>query len=237
MADFEARCAAFCKACNYEVVRKRNNKTSEEVILLRFDRRPTPDLRAKATSVLTGARHALDQAVCDAAIQLGRKDAKKIYFPVAQDAADLEKAIVSRCKGVDTDLLDFIRATKPYYGGNDIIREGCRITNDKHVRVIGLSLGGSYTTLISNENLDIQGPCVLWINKWNYITNELEYARIGPGGHFNMDIDHPVSIVLGEGKPPFAGSAATALGDFISETDSIILGIKAETARILAGRC
>lgn len=233
LTAFESLCDSFVRSCDYEVVRTRDNKTSEEVISLRFSKRPTPRLRAKATSILSDIRNALDQAVCDAAVALGRKNAKNVYFPLGQNAADLEDAIKGRCRNVHPEILDFIRACKPYYGGNDIVRTACQIITDKHSRILRLSLGGKYTHLVSNENLFIRSPCKFWINKWNRLKNELEYARVGPGGHFQMDINHPIKVVLGEGHAPFDGPASAALRDIISETERIILGLEAETARIL----
>lgn len=233
LADFEARCKAFIAECNYEVVRRHDAKTDETVVLLKYSHRPPAALRARATSILSDTRHALDQAVCDAAVKLGRKNAKGVYFPVGKDAIDLEAAIASRCKDVHPEVLDFIRACKPYYGGNDVVRTASSLATTKHSRVIQLSLGGKTTYLVSNENLNIRGPFKLWTNKWSRTSNELEYARIGPGGHFQMDIKHPVEVILGEGDAPFDGDAATALSTIIGESERIILGLKAETLRIL----
>lgn len=233
---FNVLCDAFASACDYEVVRHRDNHSGEEVVSLRYSKRPTPNLRAKATSILSNTRNALDQAVCDAAIATGRKDAKGVYFPVGQNADDLDDAIKHRCKNVHPDIIDFIRACKPYYGGNDIIRYACQIiTGAKHRRILGLSLGGKLTHIGGDKNLLIIPPVKFWVNKWSRLKNELEYVRIGPGGYFNMDIRHPVKIVLGEGHPPFEGPASAALGDVICETERIVLGLKAETARIIAG--
>ena len=92
---------------NYEYTDYIDNKRREKVICLSLKHRIPPQIRILAGSILNDLRHALDQAVCDAALMTGRPNSKGVYFPIGKSSADLESEIKRRCKHVHPDVVQF----------------------------------------------------------------------------------------------------------------------------------
>ena len=93
--SFEQACDSFVKGCRYDVVRHIDPNTRDEVFKLRFRDRIPGELRLAASHILNDLRHALDQAVSDAAVLLGRRDAKGVYFPIGATPKCLSENILS----------------------------------------------------------------------------------------------------------------------------------------------
>jgi hypothetical protein len=238
LLEFEAACDNFIKGCRYEVVSHTDPKTREQVFKLRFKQRMPGALRVKASGILNDLRHALDQAVCDAAIALGRGDAGGIYFPLAKTASDLEGDLKGKLKGVHADLVALLRSFKPHYGGDDQLYAVARLAGaNKHQRVLRISLDATAGQVFSTDRpgQEIKGPGSIGPFKWNETRNEMHVARIGVGGKMDMDFAPRLQIVLGTGEPPLKSPAASVLSAFASKVESIVLAIEAETTRILGG--
>jgi hypothetical protein len=232
LAEFETRCADFIKICTYEVVEHVDPKTKEKVVKLRFKHRIPGRLRTLVHHIVSDFRHALDQAVCDGAIQLGRTDGKGVYFPFGRDETDLAAEINKKLRNVHPDLADYVRTLKPYVGENGLLCAICQIAGpNKHQRIARLSLNNP-NVVIRGDGLFATGPFKISVNQWNDLRNELEYARIGPGGHLQIQLEVPIEIVLGTGEAPLTGPAATILRDFAGMVERIVLGIESETIRI-----
>ena len=109
IAELGSLCQSVSETRDYEILTHIDPKTKEKVIKLRLKRRFPPRIRSTASSIMKEMRIALDQAFCEAAVFLGRKDAKGIYFPFGKDPEDLKRQVERVCKGV---------SFKPYYGGD-----------------------------------------------------------------------------------------------------------------------
>jgi hypothetical protein len=234
--QLESGCSTFIEGCRYEAIKYVDPKTREEVTKLRFQQRVPGALRVSASRILNDLRHALDQAVCDGAILLGRRNSKGVYFPFGRDASDLDRETTNRCKGVNPDLVVFIRKFEAHYGGDGMLYSlGSLAGPNKHQRILRISLGtGGFS--FRGEGLDILGPGAFGLTKWNDLRNELEFARMAEGGHFQADFTPTLQLVIGEGEAPLSGPAAASFSLLASKVESIVFGIEAETSRILASR-
>ncbi|HEY4470809.1 MAG TPA: hypothetical protein VGN21_06525, partial [Stellaceae bacterium] len=125
--EFESGCAAFIQNCTYDVIRYIEPRSRDKVVKVRLHHRVPPALRVSAYRILNDLRNALDQAVCDAAITLGRADAKGVYFPSGKTADDLGREIARKCRGVDPELVAFIAALQPHCGGDDLLYALCKL--------------------------------------------------------------------------------------------------------------
>lgn len=243
IGDLEALCTAFVKEGTYDVITHTDPKTREEVIKLRFHKRISGTIRYKASGILNDIRHAADHAFCDAVVGLGyagKVDA--LYFPIAKTASDLDGKIKGLIKaGIDPDILRFVRSFNAHYGGDNQIYALTAIAGpNKHQRIHRISLGDSGSTIDGSGAWMLRGNFQLGINKWNELRNELEFMRIGPNGafqgHIGRDFSPVLQVVIGTGEPPFSGPAPTVLRDLASKFEGIVLGIEAETARIIRER-
>jgi hypothetical protein len=70
--ELEPLCNAFIRNCAYDVISYTDPKTGEHVVKIHFQQRIPPIMRLPASDALNNLRHALDQAVVDGAILLGR---------------------------------------------------------------------------------------------------------------------------------------------------------------------
>ena len=235
LTQLELLCGAFTEGCSYEVVRKRDNKAGKELVKLRLQSRIPRKIRTLVSAVVIDSRHILDQAICDAALCLGRKSAKGVYFPFGSSADDLDNRIKQVCSGVDDSLCAYVRTLQPHYGGNDIIWALSRIAApNKHQRILGVTLD-SPNMILDSDGLFVQGPCEFPANEWNEYRNELTFARFPIGNRFEMNVIAKFQIIIGTadivgGKPCIA-----TLREFVTQTEMILFGIEQEAARIL--RC
>jgi len=72
ITDFKPACEAFIQSCTYDIVYNQDPNTLEKIVRLRFHRRLSPKLRYAASGIVNDLRHALDRAICDGAVELGR---------------------------------------------------------------------------------------------------------------------------------------------------------------------
>ncbi|MBR1236192.1 hypothetical protein [Bradyrhizobium sp. AUGA SZCCT0182] len=118
ISKFEAGCRIFVSACEYTVIDYEEPSSGDKVRKLRFQQRIPGSLRHTAYSILNDLRHALDQAVCDGAIFLGRVDGSGLHFPFAKSLADFDREAKARLKGVNPELSAYIKGHNAYYGGD-----------------------------------------------------------------------------------------------------------------------
>lgn len=238
---FEIDARTFLSECSYSLVRKTEPRTGNQVLKFVFDRRVPPRLRHQAGSIINDLRHALDHGFADAAILLGRRDAKGIYFPFCKSANEIDQQIRNVCKGVDAELCDFAKNFQPYLGGDDLLYVITSLAGaNKHQRILRISYNADGFILDGDKLSAMVGPFELGLKEWNEIRNEITFARIMPGGYIGDDIKDyftpDLTVVLGDGKAPLIDPAPAVLRVFASKVDSIIMGLKAEVARILESR-
>ena len=232
--EVKAFCESFTKSCEYAVIKHFDAKTKETVIRLRLKDAIPGTLRVQVSRVINDLRHALDQAVCDGSVMLGAASATDTYFPFGSDATNFPSMVKKNCRKVRQDLLDFIVQFKPYYGGDDILWALNRMTGrNKHQRLLGVT-PESKGLILRAEGLNIKGPMSFTPHNWNDTRNQLEFARIGEGGHLEMQLDIPLQIVIGTADVVGGQPLHAVLDQFLSKAKGIVFGIKAETARLAA---
>jgi hypothetical protein len=237
LAQLGADVTAFGGNCPYEIITRTDNKTGEKVVALRLQRRFPPRIRRIASSILKEARLALDQAMCEAAVSLGRKDAKGVYFPFGKSAADLRHSRRTKCDKVDRRIVAYAMRFKPSYRGNPMLWTLARLATYSHESIIAARPQdtGAY---MQQAFVSATGPLQLTINKWNDFHNEMEIARLPANGSLtlNPNAPLPLQVIFGESGEAVKGrQVTTALHDLISIAESVVLGMEAETARLKAG--
>jgi len=228
----KAECADFVKLSRHTLIENFDSKTKEQVIKIRLDGPIPGALRVSVSRVVNDLRHALDQALCDGALFLGATRINRTYFPFGADKSDFNDKVKQHCKDVHPALVDFIKGFNSYFGGDDLLWSLTRLAAKKHQGIIALGIETKGFQLISDRTLDIKSPFKLGINKWNDRKNELEFARIGPGGHMNMKFTIPFEVVMGSADIVGGKPTQGVLEDYARIVESIVLGIKAESFRI-----
>jgi hypothetical protein len=227
------------ESCDYEIVTHTDPKTKEKVVKLRLKQRFPTRIRTLASGIIKEMRLALDQAFCEAAIELGRSDAKDIYFPFGKSIEDLNREVQKKCRGVDERLVRHCLLSKPHFGaGSDgLLWSMSSLAGKVHRASIGA--GFHDTTSFGEAITYAKGPLKIIINKWNDLHNELEVARLPEGSELHVKKDFRLRLQI-----IFAGDTHAMSYRPLVETlrklhgivCSIVLGIEAETARLLRER-
>lgn len=241
--ELEPMCTAFVQRCTYEEIRSTDPKTGEHIVKLRFHQQIPPTMQGLAVHALDDLRHALDQAVVAAAILLGRTHGRGVYFPFGKTAKNLDDETAIKCKGVDPELVKFIRGFNAYYRANDLLYAlGSLSGPNKHQKNLRVSFDSAGVKINASgkpwalSTIGATGPSVIGGNRWNALRNELELKRFAKGTTGDIDASPVLQIVIGTGEPPLSGPAATVFREFARIVERIILDIEAETKRILASR-
>jgi len=237
IAEFDSQARAFLNGCLGVRVVQMDPKSGEQVVKYRVAQKIPGRLRVLASNVLNNLRHSLDQAVNCAAIELGGAK-RNNYFPFAKDALDIDRVIKDNCKTVPAALKPILKGFRPYSGGDDLLYSLNRIAGpNKHQLVVRLNL--DLTHLVANDFVrEVRGPAAFGFIEWDSAKQEIEIARIGPGGHV-ICADRtklPLSMTLGHRQDAGGKPATTFLNALANKVESILRVIETETARLKPAR-
>jgi len=232
-ADFKTRCQSWVDSNPCVEFAEMDLKTGEKVVKFRLEKPLPSDARPVLSDAFNNLRHSLDQAVNASAVLL-RGGAMNCYFPIGKDAKEFVGIFDSkRFKKIPIDLQPYLAGLQPYFGGDDLLwalgtiagPNKHQITLDVEPRIAG---GKAFGGRMAN------GVAVTF--KWDAAKKEMELARIGPHGEFQMDLSLTYEIKLGRAKVVGGQPALAVFDTFLGKTESVVNGIEAETARILASR-
>ena len=176
-------------------------------------------------------RAALDHACYAIAIAYGKVEPKSAYFPIAQsDANGLDKVISGRCKDLPWEISDFIRALKPYPGGNNLLAALNELCNThKHAfavpaaavaGMVGVSVNGTGYFSVPRPHI------------WDSAKNEMEIITLGPGAVYDNKFSFIFTITFGEIKIISGQPVVSALSQLAGEVERILVALEAEAIRI-----
>lgn len=185
-----------------------------------------------AADALENLRAALDQAGYAVAVAAGVSDPRKAYFPIGDDAMNLESIIRMSCKNIPNEIIAIFRGFQPYQGGNDLIWALNRANNiNKHRLLVPAC------QFLSNMNLRIHGsggncripppPPI-----WDRGKNEIVFAITSPDAKIEYNIKGSYCISFDEIEVIRGHPAAHILDAMASEVEGIVMAIEAEARRI-----
>ena len=180
IVDFCTQASLYTNRNVHTIVRRIDNKTNEQIFSFQFEERIPGKLRVLATRIVSDVKHSLDQALCDAAVALGRPNGSGLHFPIGNSLISFEGEIKRRCKGVQIELIEYIRSVKPYGGGNTALY--CFLAmagRGKHQRILQVSLVNTGMTLGMGADSTIIIPAGrMGLLGWNDLRNQFEFLRI-----------------------------------------------------------
>lgn len=231
--NFESQCKDFLDSCYAIPVEKVNKKTGENIIKYRVIQKIPGHFRVIVSNVINNLRHSLDQSVNCAAIELGATK-RNNYFPFAKDANEFSLTVKKRCPSVPPNLLKVLEEFKPYGGGDDLLYSFNRITGaNKHQVLLNMNIHVPH--LIMNGLVaEFRGPGQVGYIVWDHIKQEVEVARIQPGGQLkcNSKAKLPLFISLGGCQIPGYESANVFLDEVAKKVQGILDTIERETSRL-----
>ncbi|WP_157038884.1 hypothetical protein [Rhodopseudomonas palustris] len=196
-----------------------------------------------AYAVVNDLRNALDFAVCASCEVLNGRPAKKAYFPFAEGPKDLEGVFRrDTYSDIPVDLRPFLASLQTYptgdthEGGDDLLRAFAKIANpNKHqvpLRLGARNLDGVYTITNMNAIKAIDG----FDPYWDRSKNEIVVAKTSPDGSCDYKFGAPFYISFADTGFLSEYPVSATLNEIMTKVDSIVLGLEAETARILQKR-
>ena len=130
--DFHFRTIAFRKNKDWSYVIEKDDQGGAKRHKIKFNREFFEDLPGIVLDAASGLRAVLDQTGYAAAVASGVQAPKRAYFPLADDATQLENVIARRrCDDLPPEILALFRAFKPYKCGNILLWSLNKLANTK----------------------------------------------------------------------------------------------------------
>ena len=234
--NLEAGSSAFTDSCRGVEVEELDHQTRQKIIKLRVTGKIPGPLRPIASGIVNDLRHSLDQSMNEAIVRLGAKK-RDTYFPFAKNAGSFDELFKSdRYKSICPDLRPYLGSVQLYGGGDDLLYTLNRIAGpNKHQLV--LRLGAEFGSFWTDGKVEFRGPGTFGL-EWDRKRQELEIARIGPGGFLRMHDQSNLSffVSIDEGETARSQPASAFLDTLATKVEGIVAGLEAETARILRER-
>lgn len=193
-----------------------------------------PDLKQIAFDIVHNLRSALDQAVYSGTVELIPGDPHSTKFPFGDDAVEVERNAKSQAKDVPPELLAFVLKLEPHRNGNRPLWGLNKLRNRKSHRIL-VPVTSSLKAGLAGESRPsavTAGPTL------DQSTGVIEFSLDEPGpNEIAVAGMFVVSLEIQIGTGTFLGEPAVGVFDhLLGEVERIVLGIEAETARLLRAR-
>lgn len=222
----------------------REPETGYKRYKIKFDGKFPTRISYDVNNILNSLRHSLDQSLVASVEALTGKRSGTIYFPLRTTRDDFESWLLSKnFAGVPSDLYPILRSFEPYPsgteypGGNDLLCDVAKIVGpNKHQVTIkaGLNLGPQFRL----ETLRFTGGCYKMgmPPKWDMTNNEMVLATVADDCEITYDLKFEFYVAFGDPGPMFREPVIPVLNKFAAVAERIVLGIEAETDRILRSK-
>ena len=203
---------------------------------IEFNTRPTDALEEMAYRAVGDLRNALDQAVYAACKSLGVGDPKRANFPLGDSEIQFKRQLQSDkgpYRDIPVELHPKLISFEPFpldetnAKGNPLLRALGEMANpNKHHLPLGIE------AQTGMRFYGARGPITMVGTLWDWKGRTILYKRVaGVPYEVKMDLDPRVAFGQVAGM---AGKPVTrTLREMFSMVDGIIIGLKAETERLL----
>lgn len=126
-----------------------DDKVNRKLVKIRLEAAVPEIIHVISGELIYQLRSALDQlAVAFARMSVLKPNATNIYFPTGDNIRAFNASILKNLVDVDFDLVEKIRQTCAYDGGDEILRAVFRMANiDKHIEMIPAATSGQLSVL------------------------------------------------------------------------------------------
>lgn len=182
-----------------------------------------------AVEALEAFRSALDQTGYAAAVLGGVTEPKNAYFPMADTATDLDGVTRGRCRDLPDEIKALFRSFDAHEGGNYALWALNKLCNaNKHRLLVPVGIAGAGFTI---KQAVLSGGS-MGMPLWDREKNQIEFARIGPGGQFQYDGQISFFIAFDDFNGVKGGPAVGILNAMAGEVRRVLRATEAECHRI-----
>lgn len=199
--------------------------------------KPTPpEFSMDTAEILSGLKSALDHSLCASVSVLSpAKQLSGISFPFADIEGHFDGAVRKGCGKLAPEITAFVRTLKPYKGGDDALWLMNRLSGINRHRIIQpVALSGENAFAINYLHIPTGGvdiPCP----EWDATKNQLIFAY-ACRRDLQYDLNFAFHISFGKVDMVAGQPVVPVLRYFLGEVERIVMGIEAETNRLLASR-
>lgn len=185
-----------------------------------------------AADALENLRASLDQAGYAVAVAAGAKDPRSAYFPIGDDATNLEGIIKGRCQQIPDEIVTLFRTFEPYQGGNDLIWALNKANNINKHRLLVPSCVSLAQMNFSIHSTGGSG-CYIPPPTWDRRKNEIVFAIIATDVEkIKYDLKGTYCISFGEIEIVSGYPATDILNAMASEVEGIVMATEVEARQI-----
>lgn len=193
---------------------------------------PPGSLSAIAFDAINCLRSALDHAVFDASVRIGGNPQPKFTkFPFGSDYNEALRDFSRKKAEVPEPIRPFILAFEPFKNGREKLWELNELRNSKIHKILS-------GTIVSATGFGIKGGYIGslqfdQVSEWDQRDLTLTYMRARVAQNVHIRIDLLVKIAFGVDTPFPNEHAVTILRNFREIMERIVLGIEAESVRLM----
>jgi hypothetical protein len=196
--------------------------------------------RYTASNILNNLRHSLDQTLVASVEELTGRRSGELYFPIAANPNDLAGKLTSR---IPPELHLVIQRFEPYPSGNGYVGGNnflCAVTKtagpNKHQITLSPCLDVSPHIGFAQMSADGVIDGIDLPLHWDIANNEAILGVTTPNGYISYDFQISFQIAFGDAGPLFRQPIIPVFHEFAGVAESIVLGLEAETLRLMRAR-
>jgi len=230
ISDLERQVSEFIKTKPYTFVVEIDPNTSEEVHKVKLTKPVPVALPGIALDAANNLRSALDQAIYAVILLATGKKVKNAFFPVARTEADFENAVRGRLKELPKEIVDLIRALKPYKGGNIplwVLNVFCNTNKHAAIAPVIITRGGRMRARgVAAPGFTMPFPV------WDGTKNEMELFRQPVGSASNVEIEITYHVAVSDVELMENAPIGLVFDKFLSVVEGIVMALEAEAQRL-----
>jgi len=231
--EFKAVFAGFIKPDPYIRVVEYDADTGEDVYKIKLNKPVPEDLAGIGFDAVSNLRAALDSAIFTITKS---KLGDRVMFPISDTtknlpaAANFEKRLQSNLtdKGVPPELVNIVRGSKAYEGGNKLLwaLKELRDANNHSVVIPATTVAWGLSAK------PIYGDIQFNICEWDSVKDEMIYDRSPHGPKHEPNIGFTLLVSFADINYICFEEAVTVLDKFVNEVEGLVMAIEAEAMRI-----
>lgn len=188
------------------------------------------DLEDLTAEALLALRSCLDQAGYAAAVASGKVLPKSTYFPITKGVpADLDNLIKGQCKDIPEEIRTLFRGFNAHDGGNTALCTLNEMRNAVHTIFAPTVMFSESTSVLVKYGVS---PFQISNSVWDSAKNQIEFLRIGPGGHVTYEAEFVPNVAFAEVKGVERVPVVNVLYTMWEEVGRVLAATEAECRRI-----
>lgn len=236
IASLKEGVGAFVGKDNWSLVHERHPENGHHIFKMRFKSDVPPKLTVRVYGAARSLRDALDHAIYASALIVLGKEPERTKFLLAPTLGDIKNDIKrGKCRDVHEDIIAFMLALEPHEAGNKSLATLNKLRNKTTHRILSpahLSTGGFGLSVTGDTYIGRMSS----LSEWSATRRTLTVGEISADSTVEGNIVPTAAVILnpslGLGRTPVVHALTTIAG----EVERIVVGIEAETARIIAAR-